>query len=148
MLNDSLYSSEKKDWETPDFLFKALDHEFNFNLDPCSDGDNAKCKMFFTPEQNGLTQEWKGSVFMNPPYGRGIDVWMEKAISSSKAGAVVCCLVPARTDTRWWHKYAMKGEIRLLSKRLTFKGANNKAPFPCAIIIFRPPGYLLTAQRI
>ena len=148
MLNDSMYSSEKKDWETPDFLFKALDNEFNFNLDPCSDGVNAKCKSFFTKAEDGLTKEWEGSIFMNPPYGRGIEKWMEKALNSSKAGALVCCLVPARTDTRWWHNYAMKGEVRLLSKRLTFKGANNKAPFPCAIVIFKPHGHSLTTQAI
>ena len=148
MLNSSLYSSEKSDWETPDFLFNALNHEFNFNLDPCCNEENAKCKVFFTPAQDGLTQKWEGSVFMNPPYGRGIDASMKKAVESSNKGAVVCCLVPARTDTKWWHKYAMRGEIRLLSKRLTFKGANNKAPFPCAIVIFRPYGHCLIAQSI
>ena len=148
MLNDSLYSSEKMDWETPDYLFHALDYEFNFTLDPCSNGNNAKCKNYYTPEVDGLKQNWTGSVFMNPPYGRGLDQWMKKAYESSLEGTTVVCLVPARTDTRWWHNYAMKGEIRFLSKRLTFKGANNKAPFPCAVIGFRPYGHCITAQAI
>jgi phage N-6-adenine-methyltransferase len=138
MLNESLFSSEKDDWETPEELFKQLNDEFNFTLDPCCTRETAKCFNFYTAEDNGLTKEWKGSVFMNPPYGRQIVNWVKKAKEESEKGSVVVCLVPARTDTKWWHAYCMKSsEIRLLTKRLTFKGASNKATFPAAIVVFR-----------
>lgn len=76
---------------------------------------------------------------MNPPYGREIGDWMRKAYQScNQNGALVVCLVPARTDTAWWHDYAMKGEIRFLRGRLKFGGAETNAPFPSALVIFRP----------
>jgi hypothetical protein len=76
---------------------------------------------------------------MNPPYGRGISVWMEKAYNESRQGALVVCLIPSRTDTLWWHNYAMKGEIRFIKGRIKFGGHENPAPFPSAVVIFRPP---------
>lgn len=137
MLNSSLYSSNKDDWETPRSLFDALNKEFNFTLDPCCTEKTAKCKNFFTKEDDGLKQEWYGRVFMNPPYGREISKWMKKAQEESQLGVIVVCLVPARTDTKWWHQYAMQSsEIRFLTRRLTFAGASNKATFPAAIVIF------------
>lgn len=137
MLNSSLYSSNKADWETPQNLFDALNKEFNFTLDPCCTKETAKCKRYYTKEDDGLSQDWIGTVFMNPPYGREISEWMKKAKMESDKGAIVVCLVPARTDTKWWHTYAMKSsEIRLLTRRLTFSGASNKATFPAAIVIF------------
>jgi site-specific DNA-methyltransferase (adenine-specific) len=131
--------SEKHDWETPITLFDDLNREFNFDLDPCCSKETAKCAKFYTENDDGLTQDWSGNVFMNPPYGRQIILWMKKAKEESDKGSTVVCLVPARTDTRWWHLYAMtSSEIRLLNRRLTFAGANNKATFPAAIVIFRP----------
>jgi hypothetical protein len=73
---------------------------------------------------------------MNPPYGRAIKDWMAKAYDSSKNGAKVVCLVPARTDTAWWHDYAMKGEITFLRGRLKFGNSKNSAPFPSALVVF------------
>jgi phage N-6-adenine-methyltransferase len=131
--------SERHDWETPQFLFDGLNAEFGFELDVCAISDNAKCKRFFSPTEDGLRQKWEGTCWMNPPYGREIESWMKKALHSSREGALVVCLVPARTDTRWWHKYAMRGEIRFLRGRLRFGGSENSAPFPSAIVIFRPP---------
>ena len=139
MLNTSLFMSDKDDWETPKKLFCLLDNEFNFDLDPCCSKETAKCDLFYTKEDDGLEKEWKGNVFMNPPYGRQIVNWVKKAKEESEKGATVVCLVPARTDTRWWHNYCMKSaEVRFLTRRLTFEGAGNKATFPAAIVVFKP----------
>lgn len=145
MLNESLFKSLRTDWETPQWLFEALDAEFGFTVDVCSSPENSKCKKRF---EDGLKADWSEEIaFMNPPYGRQIGDWMDKALSESKKGATVVCLVPVRTDTRWWHRTAMKGEIRLLAKRLSFEGATNKAPFPCAIVVFRPASYTLKSYE-
>ena len=138
-INQSLFSSSKDDWETPKEFFEKLNQEFNFDLDPCCSEITAKCEKFYTKEDDGLIQPWFGSVYMNPPYGRQIVGWMKKAKEESEKGCIVVCLVPARTDTRWWHDYCMKSsEIRFLNRRLTFTGADNKSTFPAAIVIFRP----------
>lgn len=137
MLNNSLYSSENDCWETPQFLFNQLNNEFGFTLDVCALAGNKKCNNYFDKQKDALRQEWTGVAWMNPPYGRGIDKWVSKAYFSSLKGCVVVCLLPVRSDTRWWHDYVMKSaEIRLLNKRLSFEGSNNKAPFPSAIVIF------------
>ena len=136
-----MFSSEHELWPTPRAFFYALDSEFKFTLDPCATKDNAKCKKFFTSEEDGLLQDWtKDKVFMNPPYGKQIGNWMQKALESSRGGALVVCLVPARTDTSWWHDYVEKkaSEIRFLRGRLKFGGNKNSAPFPSVVIIYRP----------
>jgi phage N-6-adenine-methyltransferase len=134
-----LFSSRSDEWATPQFLFDALDAEFGFTLDPCATHQNAKCKRFYTKADNGLTQNWNDEVvFMNPPYGRQIGAWRKKAYESSLSGALVVCLLPARTDTNWWHKYAMRGEVRFFKGRLKFGNSQNSAPFLSAIVILRP----------
>lgn len=136
------FSSATCEWATPQWLFDALAREFAFTLDPCATAENAKCRRFFTAADDGLAQDWHGDVvFMNPPYGTVIGRWMQKAFDSAQAGATVVCLVPARTDTAWWHDYAMRGEIRLLRGRLKFGNAKNSAPFPSAVVVFRPPAF-------
>lgn len=141
-INAALFSSRTDDWETPLEVFRMLDTEFGFESDVCATRENAKCSRFFTQEMNGLKQQWRGVCWMNPPYGRTIGDWMAKAYMSSLEGATVVCLVPARTDTRWWHDFAMRGEIRFLQGRLTFGAGPNSAPFPSAIVVFRPKRYL------
>lgn len=137
MNTDLHFSSTTDDWPTPLDFFNTLDEEFNFTLDPCSSKENAKCPTFFTKEDDGLAQPWDDHVvFMNPPYGRDIGKWMKKAYESSASSDVVC-LVPARTDTKWWHEYAMKGTIRFVKGRLKFGGHKNPAPFPSAVIVFK-----------
>lgn len=132
-------------WSTPQWLYKALHKEFGFTLDPCTDGKNATCKKFYTPSENGLLRDWSTeTVFMNPPYSE-CEAWMRKAYGSAQEGATVVCLVPARTDTDWWHEYAMKGEIRLLRGRLKFGTAETNAPFPSAVIVFRPREFKLVS---
>lgn len=135
------FSSKSNEWATPQWLFDSLNREFHFTLDPCSTDENAKCSRHYTLAEDGLSQDWSEDVvFMNPPYGREIALWMEKAFLSGKQGATVVCLVPARTDTVWWHSFAIRGEIRFLKGRLKFGDATSSAPFRSAVIIFCPPG--------
>ena len=131
-------SSATDEWATPQDFFDRLNAEFGFTLDVCALPESAKCEAYFTPETDGLAQDWRGVCWMNPPYGREIGRWMRKAWESCIAGATVVCLVPARTDTAWWHDFAMRGEIRYVRGRLKFGNAKNSAPFPCAVVVFRP----------
>lgn len=142
-IGKALYSSRSEEWGTPHEFFVVLDRRFNFTLDPCATPANAKCKRFFTKEQDGLSQDWSGErVFMNPPYGKQIGSWMRKAKAESEKGALVVCLVHARTDTRWWHEYVERGadEIYFVRGRLKFssKTAISPAPFPSALVIYLP----------
>jgi len=140
-----MLSSNTDEWATPPEVFDKLDAEFKFTLDPCATKGNHKCFKYYTKETNGLLQPWVNNrVYMNPPYGRSITAWMRKAYDEALLGSVVVCLVPARTDTAWWHAYAMKGEIRFVRGRIGFikKDADDKptvakAPFPSAVIVFR-----------
>ncbi len=133
-------SSNKMTWATLDDWFRYLDLEFDFTLDPCCTHETAKCKKHFTPEENGLAQSWaEERVFMNPPYGRDLPKWMQKAYLECRENmALVICFVPARVDTEWWHRFASKGEVRFPNGRVRFVGATASAPFPIAIVIFRP----------
>lgn len=138
-MNTAVHFSSATDlWETPQDFFDKLDSEFGFTLDVCATPENAKCARYFTKEQDGLAQVWDGVCWMNPPYGREVGLWMAKAFRSAQQGATVVCLVPARTDTAWWHNYAAKGDIRFVRGRLKFGGHRNSAPFPSAVVIFRP----------
>ena len=132
------FSSATDMWSTPQEFFDQLDSEFGFTLDVCSTHENAKCDQHFTESEDGLSQVWDGVCWMNPPYGRTIGKWMRKAWESSLTGATVVCLVPARTDTAWWHDYAIRGDVRFLRGRLKFGGSANPAPFPNAVVVFRP----------
>ena len=137
-MNTVVHFSSKTDlWETPQDFFDKLDEEFKFTIDVCATHENAKCRQFFSPEQDGLTISWTGICWMNPPYGRAIKNWIKKAYESSLQGATVVCLLPSRTDTAWWHDYCTKGEIRFIRGRLKFGGQKNSAPFPSAVVIFK-----------
>lgn len=139
-MNSVLFSSASDIWATPQDLFDELNKEFGFNLDPCALPDNAKCEKYFTPEINGLSQCWGGHVvFCNPPYGRQIYDWVKKCYEESrKPGTTVVMLIPARTDTRYFHEfiYHKAKEIRFIKGRLKFGNAKNAAPFPSMIVIF------------
>ena len=138
-MNTNVHFSSKTDlWATPQNFFDKLNKEFGFTLDVCAISENAKCSAFFTPGLDGLKQDWNGVCWMNPPYGREIGSWMRKAYESAMNGATVVCLVPARTDTAWWHNYAAKGEVRFIRGRLKFGDSENAAPFPSAVVVFRP----------
>lgn len=134
-----LFQKSTKDsdcWETPDWLFEKLNEMFKFTLDPCATSQNAKCKLFFTIEDNGLAQWWgKHSVFINPPYS-DITSWVKKA-SEEATCKVIVMLLPARTDTKWWHDYINdKAKYVFLKGRLKFKGGNFCAPFPSVLVFF------------
>lgn len=135
-INEGLFSSNTDLWATPQDFFNKLNEEFHFEIDVCALPENAKCDKHYTPNIDGLKQEWTGICWMNPPYGRAIGNWVKKAYESSQNGATVVCLLPSRTDTKWWHEYCMKGEIRFVKGRLKFGGAKNSAPFPSAVVIF------------
>lgn len=141
------FSSASDEWETPQAFFDELDKEFGFGLDVCATEDNRKCVSWFSIETDGLTQDWEHSIcWMNPPYSK-LKLWLAKASESAKAGATVVCLVPSRTDTKAWHRYVWDKtahkprsgvEVRFIEGRLKFGGCQNSAPFPSAVIIFRP----------
>ena len=139
-MNTELMFSSKTDlWETPQDLFDKLNKEFHFALDVCATPENAKCEEFYTKEQDGLKQPWKGTVWCNPPYGRQIGEWVRRAFLASVSGNTVVMLLPARTDTRWFHEYIYgKAEIRFIRGRLKFGGSQNSAPFPSMVVVFMP----------
>ena len=139
MVHKALFSSQKEDWATPQGFFDKLDHVFNFKLDACADRSNKKCNMFFSKKDNALTQDWShyNTVWLNPPYGRTMGSWMQKAYDESLKGAVVVCLVPARTDTKWWHEWVDgKGQVTFVKGRLKFGGSKHAAPFPSAVVVY------------
>jgi len=124
------------EWETPQWLFDILDKEFSIELDVCANEYNTKCQHYFTPKQDGLKQDWGKSVcWMNPPYGREIRAWMDKATEESKNGAIIICLVPARPDTEWWWLNCIRGEVRFIRGRLKWPESDTAAPFPSAVVI-------------
>lgn len=139
MMTKGMYTSSSEEWGTPQGLFNKLNKEFNFTLDICASKENAKCPKYYTKEKDALKQEWGGVIWMNPPYGRKIGNWVKKAKEAAQQGkATVVCLLPARTDTAWWHDYAMKAdEIRLIRGRLKFGDGKGSAPFPSAVVVFK-----------
>jgi site-specific DNA-methyltransferase (adenine-specific) len=140
-----MFSSNSNEWGTPQELFDELNKEFNFTLDPCSTKENHKCEKFYTQKDNGLSKSWESeTVFVNPPYGREIGSWVQKCYEESANGGAVCVmLIPARTDTKYFHKYIYhKAEIRFIEGRVKFvnldSGAKSQsAPFPSMIVVFR-----------
>lgn len=139
MNTEVMFSSKTDLWETPQDFFDDLDLEFHFDLDVCALPKNAKCGRYYTPEEDGLAQPREGTCWLNPPYGREIGRWVKKAADSATGGATVVMLLPARTDTRWFHDYIYgKAEIRFVKGRLKFGGAKNSAPFPSMVVVFRP----------
>ena len=141
-----LYSSATDEWPTPRAFFDLMAAEFGpLDLDVCATPENAKCARFYTRDDDGLAQPWAPArCWMNPPYGRTIGAWMAKAWQEAQRGALVVCLVPARTDTAWWHDCAAKGQVRFLRGRLRFEGGKSNAPFPSAVVVFHPANNVLT----
>lgn len=132
---DVMFLSKTDLWETPQDLFDKYDQIYHFETDVCALPENAKCKKYFTPTIDGLKQDWKGVCWCNPPYGRQIIEWVKKAIESN---ATTVMLLPARTDTKWFHEYCLPyGDIEFLRGRLKFGGAKNSAPFPSMIVVFK-----------
>lgn len=141
--HDVHFSHESVEWETPQAFFDELHKEFDFEFDACATPQNAKCAHYFTKEHDALAHPWHvyaTRFFMNPPYGREIKHWVQKAFEESLVSCTVVCLLPARTDTAWFHEWCLPyAEIRYLRGRLKFGGAKNSAPFPSMLAIFKPP---------
>lgn len=142
--HSGMMSSIRQDWATPRVLFDMLDREFHFTLDVCADEKNAKCPYFF--DRGSLDRDWTpprgGAAWCNPPYGRKIGDWISHAYREFQAlrCKTVVLLLPARTDTQWFHDYCLKGEIRFLRGRLYFDDdPKARAPFPSMVVIFRSP---------
>lgn len=139
MVDKALFSSQSTTWETPQWLFEQLSKEFHFTLDPAASPENTKCEKYFTAEQDGLKQDWSNEVvWLNPPYGREVGKWVQKAYQEAQKGATVVLLLPSRTDTAFFHDYCLKGELRFIRGRLKFGGSKNSAPFPSVVVVFRP----------
>ena len=149
IIHTSFKSSE---WETPIDFFEKYNKIFNFDIDVCATSDNALLHKYWTKEDDALNQKWNPmTCWMNPPYGREIGKFMRKAYQESTLGATVVCLVPSRTDTAWWHDYAMKGDIEYVRGRLRFVNRTfpswrpdgdfkiSPACFPSAVVIFKQP---------
>ena len=137
MNTEAMFSSKTDLWATPKDFFDRLDAEFGFMLDACALPENAKCKTYYTPEQDGLAQPWEGVVWCNPPYGRQIGQWVKKAHDTAVRGGCVVMLLPARTDTKWFHDYIyQQAEIRFVKGRLKFGDSKNAAPFPSMVCVF------------
>lgn len=145
MMNDALFSSKKQDWETPTDFFKKYDDAFSFTLDACATPQNAKCGKYYTKEDDGLTKDWGGNrVWCNPPYGREISKWVKKASEEAqKPHTIVVMLLPARTDTAWFHDYILrKASIQFIRGRIKFVGATTSAPFPSMVVTFASGMYV------
>jgi phage N-6-adenine-methyltransferase len=138
MNKDLMFSSKTDLHGTPQDFFDKLDAVFNFELDVCANKENAKCRFYFTEKDNGLLCQWThfNSYWMNPPYGRGIGEWIKKAYESASSDRVIVCLLPARTDTKWFHEYCVKGAVWFVKGRLKFGDAKNAAPFPSMVVQF------------
>ena len=140
MVDRALFSSNTNEWATPSNFFTELDREFHFDLDPCSTDANAKCELHYTIDNDGLMQNWGGRrVFCNPPYGRQIGKWVAKCYEESrKPDTLVVLLIPARTDTAYFHDYIYHKarEIRCIRGRLHFNESKQGAPFPSMVVIF------------
>lgn len=143
MINKGMMSSNTNEWGTPQDLFDELNKEFGFTLDPCSTHQNAKCAKHYTAEDDGLSKDWSNDVvFCNPPYGTDIGNWVKKAYEENQKGATVVLLIPARTDTKYFHEYIYKKhEIRFLKGRLKFTNSEGKtqaaAPFPSMVVVMK-----------
>jgi site-specific DNA-methyltransferase (adenine-specific) len=138
MINAGIMSSNTPEWATPQWLFDVLDSVYHFTLDPCSTHENAKCRKHYVREDDGLSRSWAGEiVFMNPPYGREIGKWVGKCFTESFLSECNVALLPARTDTRWFHDYVYgRAKIYFVRGRLKFGDGKGSAPFPSMIAVW------------
>lgn len=141
-INPGLFTTNTNEWGTPDSVFKYLDNLFGpFDLDPAASDELHVCKDYYTIKDNGLKQSWANKrVFLNPPYGNEIPFWMRACCEKRKETLAICALIPARVDTKWFHKYVLHraNDILLVAGRIKFKGAFSSAPFPSLVIFYDP----------
>lgn len=139
MINEGIFSSRTDEWGTPQKLFDELNNKYHFTLDPCATDENHKCDKYYTKEQDGLKMSWgRERVYVNPPYGKEIYKWIEKCYNENKLGTFIVLLVPARTDTRWFHNFIYKKhKIEFIKGRLKFNDGKQSAPFPSMVVIMK-----------
>lgn len=143
--DNNRFKSNNQSWETPDELFNKLNMEFKFETDVCASSENTKCVKFFTEQDSCLDKTWSGSCWMNPPY-KDMKKFIKKAYDE-RNNATTVCLIPARTNTKWWHEYCMKGEVMFICGRPKFKGCVHGLPQPLALVVFgRGSGIMKTFQ--
>lgn len=128
------FKSTNQSWETPDDLFAKVDNMFHFTRDVCASASNAKCPVYWTENDSCLDKPWDGVNWMNPPY-KDMKRFVKKAYDE-RDNATTVCLIPARTNNRWWHDWCMKGEILFICGRPAFKGCTYGLPQPLALVIF------------
>lgn len=166
MINNGLFSSNNHEWETPDHIYESMDSKYHFTLDVCATDDNTKCDRYYTKEEDGLKGDWDKFNWCNPPYGRELPKWIEKAYKETLRGNTTVVLMPARTDTKYFHEYIWDQAINswrpwietvyMIKGRIKFKGTylreklgiggryygmeevsyNNSAPFPSMLVVF------------
>lgn len=133
------FASETIEWATPDSIWLPLHAEFHFTMDVCATRENARCLSYWTKEHDGLQQVWGGVCWMNPPYGRDLPRWLAKALAESSRGVTTVALIPARTNTAWFHELCLKqAEVRFVKGRPKFGDADHGLPFPLAVVIYYP----------
>lgn len=133
------FSSKSSEWRTPLNLLEGYVYRFApVDLDPCSADSHVNAKRYYTEAENGLIQPWHGFVFMNPPYGREVGNWCEKAASEAVDDTTVIGLLPGRVDTQWFHDHVFSKAkaVVFIKGRLTFEGAVNGAPFPSCLVLW------------
>ena len=140
---DGKFVSSRQDWSTPQSLFDALDGEFGFTVDLAAHDLNHKCAIYLGQSQDAMKQEWLGTGWLNPPYGDSgyrMEKWVRKAqAESAQHGSTIVMLIPARTNTKWWHECCMSAaEIRFVCGRPKFGDAEHGLPQPLALVIFAP----------
>jgi phage N-6-adenine-methyltransferase len=151
-MNEGMFTSDSGEWETPSVFYDQLDEIFDFTLDVCASEHNKKEDNYFSKETDGLSQSWGAHrCFMNPPYGNDIKLWVEKARKEGAKEALVVCLLPARTDTKWFHDNIPDAlAVKFIKGRLKFKNGGeteSSAPFPSMVVVFGKK-YLYNLRRV
>jgi len=139
-IDKNAFKSKSEEYETPKEIFEPLQKEFQLELDVCATKENTKCELFLTKEEDALTKNWNKNFWMNPPFGRNLKKWVQKAYEESQKGFIGVLILPVRCNTLWWHKYIIdtKAEVRFLKGETKFVGHKRGLWLPFAIIIFKP----------
>jgi len=145
-VDDAMFSSSSREWGTPDWLFDRYNAIYHYTIDVCATAQNTKVAKFFSESVDGLAQGWEGErCWMNPPYGHEIEAWVHKAWEERNKYTLISMLLPARTDTKWWHAFVGSlegGRFEFLRSRVKFVLPNGEfapsgAPFPSVVVTFR-----------
>lgn len=135
-----LHSSKSIMWATPQWFFDKYNAIYHFNTDVCAISTNAKCGHYYTPDVDGLQQQWGGVCWMNPPYGRNDSYkWVQKDFNEMQKGVVIVALLPVRTDTKWYHEFINNQpnvKVEFIKGRLKFGDSKDAAPFPSMVVVF------------